>query len=242
MKRPIKDIKIAGWFLLVLIALVGASWWAWHEYMTTPPYVDHQRYPVRGIDLSAHNGYANLNATAAEGYEFVWLKASEGQDFRDENFVLNYQKAKHAGMKVGAYHFFRFDVDGVEQAINFLRVIGKRRMDLGLAIDVEEHGNPKGIEMDSIKKRLAMMVEYLNMRGHRVTFYSNRRGWEKYLLPEFQGCPLWICSFEEENSLNSDWTYWQYDHRGKVAGVRGEVDLNVYSGSREEFNAITEGR
>lgn len=235
MKRPVKDIRVAGWFALVTLLLAGACWWAWHRYMSTPPYVDPERFPVKGLDLSAHNGYANLNAAAAEGYEFVWLKSSEGVSFRDENFVLNYQKARHAGMRVGAYHYFRFDRDGIEQAVNFLNAVGRRHLDLGLAIDVEEQGNARGVPVDSVKARLQLMVEYLNMAGHRVTLYSNRAGWEKYLMPEFEGMPLWICSFNDENAMSGDWTYWQHNHRGKVAGVRGDVDINAYSGSRSQW-------
>jgi len=228
--RPKKDIIVAGWFLLVTLLLGGAAWWAWHTYVSTPPYVDPERFPVRGFDISAHNGYANLNAAARAGYDFVFIKASEGTDFRDENFALNYQKARHAGLKTGAYHYFRFDRDGIEQAKNLLRVTGNRPLDLGLAIDVEEHGNARGVDPDTVRARLQLMVEYLNLRGHSVTLYSNRAGYEKYLLPDFEGARLWICQFTD-NSANSDWTYWQHDHHGKVPGIRGDVDLNVFSGS-----------
>ncbi len=214
---------VAGAFLGVLLLLGGAIWWAWHYYVSTPPYVDHERFPVRGFDISAHNGYANFKAAADAGYQFVFLKASEGTDFRDENFVLNYNKARHAGLKTGAYQ------DGVEQANNLLRVVGPRPLDLGLVIDVEDSGNAKGVPLDSIRARLQLMVEYLNMRGHRVMLYSNRQGYEKYLLQDFEGMPLWICQFTD-NSMNTDWTFWQYDHHGKVPGIRGDVDLNVYAG------------
>lgn len=229
------DRDIAGVFVLVTLLLGGAVWWAWHQYVSTPPYVDKEVFPVRGIDLSAHNGYANLNAAAADGYEFVFLKASEGASHRDENFVLNYEKAVHAGMKVGAYHYFRFDRDGVEQAVNLLRSVGNRHLDLGLAIDVEDQGNARGVPEDSIRTRLERMVEYLNMRGHRVTFYSNRAGWQRYIREDFEGMPMWICSFNDENATAGDWTFWQYDHKGKVAGIRGKVDLNAFAGSREDW-------
>lgn len=238
--RPKKDIIVAGWFLLVTLLLGAAAWWAWYHYMSSPPYVDPERFPVRGFDISSHNGYANLNAAAAAGYDFVFIKASEGTDFRDENFVLNYQKARHAGLKTGAYHFFRFDRDGIEQAKNLLRVIGPRPLELGVAIDVEDQGNAKGVPADSIKTRLQLMIEYLNLRGHRVTLYSNRAGYEKYLLPDFEGSPLWICQFTD-NSANTDWTYWQFDHHGRIPGIRGDVDLNVFSGSRDDWERHLHG-
>ena len=228
-KRPRKDIIAACWFLAVSLLLVVTSWWAWHEYVSSPPYVDPEQFPVRGFDISAHNGYANLQAAADAGYKFVFIKASEGVNFRDENFVLNYKKARHAGLKTGAYHYFRFDRDGVEQAKNFLRVVASRPLELGLAIDVEDHGNAVGVPMDSIQDRLDRMIEYLNMCGYRVTLYSNRTGYEKYIMDRYPGFPLWICQFTD-NSMNTDWTYWQYDHHGRVPGIKGDVDLNAYFG------------
>lgn len=231
---PKKDIIVAGWFLLCIILLVFASWWAWHEFISSPPYVDPERYPVRGIDVSSHNGLMNLDAAADDGVEFIFIKATEGVSFVDENFKINYWKAQHAGLKTGAYHFFRFDKDGVEQAMHFLKVVDRRRLELGLAIDVEQQGNPTDIDTALVVERLAAMVEYLNLRGYHVMLYTNRDGYEKFLMDTFPGYPLWICSFSEY-PIDADWTFWQFNHHGAVKGIRGDVDLNVFNGSREEW-------
>ena len=167
------DRLVGVGFLLLLIVLTCTCIWAYRQFITTPPYVDPQRFPVRGIDVSRHNGMMNLDAAAAEGIEFIFIKASEGSDYRDENFSINYRKARHAGMKVGAYHFFRFDRDGIEQAQNLLDVIGHRHLDLGIAIDVEEYTNPKDVPATLVSDRLSRMKEYLNLNGFRVIFYSN---------------------------------------------------------------------
>lgn len=231
---PRKDIIAAAWFLLCLILLGFSAWWAAHEFMSNPPYVDPERYPVRGIDVSSHNGPMNLDAVRNDGYDFIFIKATEGVSFVDENFKMNYWKARHAGLKIGAYHFFRFDKDGVEQAIHFLKVIGEHKTDFNLVIDIEDAGNAKGIAPELVTERLVSMVEYMNLRGFRPMFYTNRDGYEKYLMDTYPGYPLWICSFNE-NPIDADWTFWQYDHHGKVAGVRGDVDLNTFIGSREDW-------
>lgn len=79
--------------------------------------------------------------------------------------------------------------------MNFLEAVGNRRLDLGLAIDIEKQGNPEGISRDMIVERLVTMAEYLYLKGHRVTFYTNKTGYEEYLMEAFPGYPLWICSF-----------------------------------------------
>lgn len=221
-------------FCAVALVLALAAVWAVDHFFTTPPYVSEEKYPVRGIDISAHNGMINFGAAAADGISFAFLKASEGDTYRDTNFELYYSHAAEAGIKLGAYHYFRFDVDGVPQALNFLNAVKGKDLDLGLAIDVEEHGNATGVARDSIAERLTTMVEYLNLRGYRVILYSNRDGYYDYIEPDFKGLPLWICSFSNP-PVAAEWTFWQYDHRGRVKGISGDVDLNAYCGSRQEW-------
>lgn len=229
-----KDIPAVLLFLGVSAVLVLTSFYTYHNYMNSAPYVDFERYPIRGIDVSRHNGMMNLDAAAADGIEFIFLKASEGESFRDENFHINYEKAGHAGLKRGAYHFFRFDKDGITQGQNFLNAIEKKKLELGVVIDVEEFGNAKNVPRDSIMMRLEDMVDYLNLRGYRVMFYTNRDGYESYLMDQYAGLPLWICHFSS-TPFDADWTFWQFDHHAKVKGIPGEVDMNVFVGSRKDW-------
>ena len=235
-----KDMLAGIGFIVLAITLACTSVWAYRVFITSPPYVDEEKYPIRGIDVSRHNGLMNLDAAADDGVEFIFIKASEGCDFRDENFRLNYRKARHAGLKIGAYHFFRFDKDGVEQAKNLIRTIGYRKLELGVVIDVEQHGNPDSIPVELVTDRLTRMKEYLNLKGLRVMFYTNRNGYYDYLAECFPGSPLWICSFSS-TPINAEWTFWQYNHRGHVAGIKGDVDLNAFCGSREEWESFLKG-
>lgn len=231
---------MAGVFLLVCLLLIFAAIWAYRTFISSPPYVDPVKYPVRGIDISWHNGDVDLRKAAQDGVEFVFIKATEGGDYKDRNFRTNYEKAMKAGLKTGVYHFFRFDRDGVEQAINFMKTVGQRRPDLGLVIDIEKTGNPPDIPNDVVTARLSEMVDYLNLLGHRVMFYTNREGYYDYLAETFPGHPLWICGFSE-TPINAEWTFWQFNHRGKVEGIKGDVDLNAFCGTRPEWESFLKG-
>lgn len=238
--RPIRDVAAALAFLVVIFLLVFSAVWAYREYMTTPPYVDEVKYPVRGIDVSRHNGEINFKKVADSGIEFVFIKASEGVTHRDSLFVRNLRQAGAAGLKTGAYHFFRFDGDGVEQAVNFLGAVGSRHTDMGLVIDVEKNGNPSNVPPEVVKERLSSMVEYMNLLGFRVMIYTNIDGYYDYIADILPGYPLWICRFKE-NPINAEWTFWQYDHHGKVDGVKGDVDLDAFCGTREEWERFLDG-
>ncbi len=221
-------------FIFITVLLLATGAWALQNYLNTPPYVSKEKYPIRGIDISSHNGMINFEAVADDGIEFAFIKASEGGSIRDDNFRLNHSKATKAGLKVGAYHFFRFDVEGVTQALNFLNAVKDMPLDLGLAVDVEQPGNPKDVPTDSIAERLDAMLGFLNLKGYRVTLYTNRNGYYDYIDDDFRGLPLWICSFSDP-PISADWSYWQFNHRGRVKGIRGDVDLNAFNGSRNDW-------
>lgn len=238
--RPRKDILVAIGFLAVLCLLVVSAIWAYLHFRYAPPYVDPVKYPVRGIDVSHHNGEIDFEKVKKGGMDFVFIKASEGSTHRDSLFHKNYSKARAASLPTGAYHFFRFDKEGVEQAVNFLGAVGHRKPEMGLVIDVEKNGNPDSIPAEKVKERLAAMIDYMNLAGHRVMIYTNLEGYYDYMAEVAPGYPLWICRFME-NPIYAEWTFWQYDHHGKVNGVKGEVDLNAFCGDRREWQVFLDG-
>lgn len=238
--KTAKEITSAGIFLAVIILFVASGIWAFRHFKESPPYVDPEKYPIRGIDISRHNGEIDFNKVAESGMEFVFIKASEGKDYRDPQFSKNYDKAKEAGLKTGAYHFFRFDAEGADQAENFLKAVSDRPLELGHVIDIEKAGNPEGYDPEDIKRKLSAMVEYMNLEGHRVMIYTNLEGYYDYIEDILPGTALWICSFRE-HPIYAEWTFWQFDHHGKIDGIKEEVDINVFCGNREEWQSFLNG-
>lgn len=195
-------------------------------------------YPVRGIDLSAHNGEVDFDSVAAH-YDFVILKATEGGNWTDRAFEANYAKAREAGLKVGAYHYFRFDRPGLPQAINIYNTLYNKHLDLPLALDVEDHGNARGVERDIVIERLRETVNFLLNHGVSLMFYTNKLGYSRYIETDFASYPLWICSFTDP-PVHAPWAFWQYTHSGSVAGVPGQTDINLFNGSKAQFDNFIE--
>lgn len=202
--------------------------------------VDRSRYPICGVDLSAHNGTPDFDSLSNAGIDFVYLKASEGVDFRDPAFVRNYAAARRVGIPVGAYHFFRFDCDGRRQAINALRATEGCTFDLPIAIDVEESGNPAQSATELVISRLQAMIAHLQGAGRKVIVYTNKNGDARFLRRHFDdldgGDPeLWICSFTDPPLTRRPWRLWQHSHRSRVSGVKGAVDMNTFNGDRLQW-------
>ncbi len=196
--------------------------------------VDRSVYPVKGIDLSAHNGNVDFRQVATDTVTFVMLKATEGTDFCDANFSANYAAAMEAGLLVGAYHFFRFNSPGRVQARHFIESVKGRPLDFPLAIDVEKWGNPAAYDVDSVKHQLSAMLDELCDSGYQVMLYTNRHGYETFIRGSFPDVPLWLCSLSRPPSPRQ-WQLWQHSHRGKVRGIPTPVDLNTFNGDTASF-------
>ncbi|MBK7932021.1 MAG: hypothetical protein IPK01_00725 [Acidobacteria bacterium] len=107
-------------------------------------------YPVRGVDVSHHNGQIDWERVATQNIKFVYIKASEGNDLQDRLFERNWQEVRRVGLIPGAFHVFGNCSTGVEQARNFLLVWRDRGIALPPAVDVASglpcagaNGNPR---------------------------------------------------------------------------------------------------
>lgn len=220
---------------IAIIALTGLSIFGSAFYRSCTarrPHVEveRERFPVMGIDLSAHNGDVNFDRIVAEGVDFVFLKASEGTSFHDPKFRKNYSEARRSGIKVGAYHFFRFDSDGYDQGRNFLSAVDSLSLDLPLAIDIEEWGNPEDYSTEKVVESLRGMIFALEGSRHKVIIYTNKNGYDRFVRGRFEEMPVWVCSFTNPPITSDNWLLWQHSHQSRIDGVDGDVDLNTFNG------------
>ena len=95
---------------------------------------------VIGVDVSNHQGDIDWQTLARSNVAFAYIKATEGGDFRDKRFQLNWEAAKRAGLARGAYHFFTQCRSGAEQAKNFIATVPREYGALPPVIDAEHMG------------------------------------------------------------------------------------------------------
>ena len=229
MKRLLFLISLS---IIALIA-IGTIYW----YRSERRYhidIDLQQYPITGIDVSAHNGEIDFNKIAHSGIDFVFIKATEGATFKDTHFHTNYNNARKARLKVGVYHFFRFNTDGNLQALNILHSIKGKKLDLPFVIDIEEYSNDKNTSTEDVISQLSALINTLQVHNLPIMLYSNKKGYSRFIKGRFDDYPLWICSFTNP-PIDEKWLFWQYSHKGIVKGISGNTDLNTFNGSREDW-------
>jgi lysozyme len=214
-------------------------WDAWRTFWFGP---DPDRFPVRGIDVSHHQGAIDWARVKQSGHSFAFLKATEGADFRDTRFIENWRRARDAGLVTGAYHFFTFCSPGLAQAENFLAVAPRDEPMLPLAVDVEFTGNCVGWQsIPQIQTELVAFVEHVRAHAGSAPLLYTTEDVRLELVPvELQQHAYWMRSLWGKPSAAIDWHFWQYSDTGSVPGIRGEVDLNVFAGELTAWQSLIE--
>lgn len=199
-------------------------------------------YPVQGIDVSHHQGEIDFTKVVVDGWEFVIMKSTEGGDWKDTKFSSYYKAAKEAGLVVGVYHYYSFCKDPIAQAKHYTSVSGDLHGDLPPAVDLEFDNNCNGtIAVEKFRTDFQLYVnEVVNAYGVYPIVYCNESFYTKYLkTEEFSSCLFWIRNVVSQPDLGGvEWTFWQYTADGRVEGIKGDVDLNAYSGRKFEFQEL----
>lgn len=198
-------------------------------------------YPVRGVDVSHYQGEIDWETLSKQGTSFAFVKATEGSSYVDPTFEKNRDEANKTGLRVGAYHFFNFESPGQTQAELFIKTVKKTEKMLPPAVDVELYGEytADNIKVKEIKKELRALVDMLAEEyGVKPIIYTDDKTYELIVKDEFSDCDLWYRSVYGAVPDGIDWTFWQYSNRHVLDGYDGGryIDMNVYSGSEEEFS------
>jgi len=210
---------------------------------------------ILGIDVSKWQGTIDWNQVANDGKVFAFVKATEGMTYTDPQFAANASNGNSAGVVMGVYHFARPDNNtGAQDATNFVNVAGNY-MGPGFlppVLDFEDiNRNGMTVHLSNImtpSELTAWIQEFLttvqNLTGvapivYTSTFYAG------YVNTSLTSYGLWIAKpntnpTDPPNSLGNwtDWKFKQYSWTGSVSGISGNVDLNVFHGSIDDFNDL----
>lgn len=224
-------------FCLILLAVLAVVVLYKYHYRPRGTEINKKDHPVTGIDISKHNGDIDWDAIKAQEIDFIFIKATEGENYADPTYRDNLKSALDADIPVGAYHFFSFDKDGDKQALNFLKNCQVHELTLPLVIDVEEGDRftakpNKSVALKNLKQMIHSIEKITNQK---VIIYANEHTYQKYIEENFPTNKLWISSFNDPPRVKCRWIFWQYTHKGKIEGIDHLVDINTFWGNREDW-------
>lgn len=187
----------------------------------------------RGIDISEFQGEIDFEEVRRSGIEAVYIRVGSGE-YTDEYFAENYERAKAAGLKIGFYHYVtaRSVEEGRRQARFFASLAAGREPDMRLAMDFEYFGSLSVSQINAISE--AYLDELTALTKREAVIYSDlsnaRNIFSRALAEKY---PLWAAQYgADEPSANGKWREWvgfQYTDEGRVGGIYGNVDRNIFT-------------
>jgi lysozyme len=185
---------------------------------------------MKGVDVHGSKGDVNWRKVRDAGFEFAFIKATEGRTFDDERFAFNRRAARAAGLAAGAYHFARPDNNSPEsEAAHFLRVAPPERGELLPVLDWE-HTPPTAAwalrflrTVDTAIGAPPILYSYPDFLRRTGSFADLRR------------FPLWYASYGPNDGQvhpaspppGFRFAAHQFTSRGRVPGIAGDVDVNL---------------
>jgi lysozyme len=223
---------------------------------------------IYGIDISRHQhekgrkrygiNWRQLRITSlghrhnTEGrtypVSFIYIKSTEGTTIRNRYYVNDYRNAHAQNISVGAYHFFSLKSSPAAQADFFLKNTIIRPGDFPPVLDVEpSEAQIEQIGEDELMRRIRIFMEIVESRtGKRPILYVNQMFINKHMTQAAdikQKYNVWIARYNQYKP-DVKLIYWQLCPDGRVNGITGEVDINVfngYQGAYEEFKRNVDG-
>ncbi len=185
----------------------------------------------KGIDVSEHQGVIDWAKVAKDGVQFAVIRAGYGRELsqKDKQFERNYAGAKAAGIQVGAYWYsYANSVErGEQEARTCLKVLEGKRFELPIFFDQEYE---KSILALSNKTRTDIVLKFLETvkgAGRKVGLYSSTN----FIATRLQAnrltaYPLWLAEYGSKLHYTGKVWAWQYTSKGRVNGIKGNVDCN----------------
>ena len=224
---------------------VGPTGFRWRALYGDAEYPEG--YEIHGIDISHYQGkidWEQLKNAMIKGcpVRFVIIKSTEGSSRLDENFRENFNQARDLGFIRGVYHFWSNKSTAREQAYYFLDQVHLTDGDLPPVLDIEHKPADKSVEdfQRDVLTWLHIVEDKYHVKPIIYTYYKFK---EQYLsAPVFEDYPYWIAHYYVDKvQYKGKWKFWQHTDVGKLPGIKGYVDFNIYNGSYYELKQLCIG-
>ncbi len=194
-------------------------------------------YP--GVDGSAFQGNIDWQKVKDSGIRFAMLRLGyrgyeSGKLVEDEYIQKNLEATAEVGMPIGAYFFSQaLTIKEVDEEIAFmLKVLGDYELQMPIVLDWEiPTADARTAKMDA--RTLTALQEYfcktMEEKGFTPMIYFNWHQSNTLLyLNELEKYPFWLALYSNRMTYPYHVEMWQYTASGKVPGIQGDVDINVY--------------
>lgn len=196
---------------------------------------------VPGIDVSSHQGNIDWEAVAADGIEFAMIRVGyrgllDGEISEDPNARANIEGALAAGLDVGVYFFSQAltTQEAAREAAFLISFIEGYDISMPVVFDWEHVTNPEArtaamYDRDLLTACAGTFARAVQDAGYTPMVYFNRYQSQDLLdLRVLREYDFWLALYDAPMTFPWQLRMWQYSDAGAVAGIEGNVDLNLY--------------
>ena len=187
-----------------------------------------------GIDISKWQGDVDFNALKEAGVEFVIIRVGtssgiNGENLVDSKFEQNINGANKAGIPVGIYFYSYANSEdrAISDALWVVEQIKDYKVDLPIAFDWENWSfyNEFNLSFFGLSNMADSFVKTVRDAGYEGMLYSSKNYLEDIW---FKGdYPVWLAHYTTKTNYEGDYEFWQLCNNGRVAGINGDVDINI---------------
>lgn len=194
---------------------------------------------LRVVDLGNISN-KNLREPADYPVDFIYIKSTEGITILNPYYKKDYAAARKHGFTVGTYHFFSIFTPADKQARYFLKHSLLSKGDLPPVLDIEptEAQIQKIGGDDALFQQIRTWLRIVGSHcGRKPILYMNQQFVNRHLvnapdlIHEYQ---IWIARYGEYKP-DLRLSFWQLSPNGKVKGIQGQVDINVFNGYQRAY-------
>lgn len=194
---------------------------------------------VPGIDVSYYQGDIDWEQVAGAGVEFAMIRVGyrgygSGKLVEDEKFVDNIEGALSAGLDVGVYFFSQaLNVEeALEEADFMLERIAPYDITMPVVFDwefVNDEARTANMDRRTLTDCCLAFAQYMEEKGYQPMSYFNTSQMRNNInIWELEDYPYWLALYKNRMTFPYAIDMWQYTCYGKVPGIAGDVDINIY--------------
>lgn len=192
---------------------------------------------IKGIDVSSNQGKPDWSKVAKSGIKFAILRVHQRSGV-DGSFEYNYKGCKSNGILIGGYKYSYAltPAQAIDEAENLISVLGGRGLDFPVFYDLE-WSNQRKLGKQAIENIAVSFLTRMKKAGYKVGIYCNYDWYKNYLTDALKQYDCWIANYPKKELDNGTLQErlrvpigvgWQYSEHGKVSGISGNVDMDVF--------------
>lgn len=201
---------------------------------------------IKGIDVSSYQSKPDWAKISNSEIKFAILRIQQ-KSGTDSSFEYNYKGCKSNGILVGGYKYSYAltPAQAIDEAESVISVLGGRGMDFPIFYDLE-WSQQRSLGKQAIENIAVAFLTRIKKAGYKVGIYCNLDWYNNVLSDTLKKYDCWIARYPasdngsvQERLRPSVGVGWQYSSRGKVSGISGNVDMDVfYKDYKEEVSAM----